>query len=144
MFGAMLVRGTMAAIMIPAIQSAASARQVDYVSGASIALPTEVWHRMGGLDVAYRPAYCEDSDLAFRLRAAGYEVWFQPLSIAIHYEGKTHGRDLNTSGEWSKWQTCGVLGNAGALRWLHTALTSFLQIRKQTGWLVKGFCLSMR
>ena len=49
---------------------------------------------MGGFDIAYRPAYCEDADLAFRLREAGYEVWLQPLSRVLHYEGKTHGRDL--------------------------------------------------
>jgi GT2 family glycosyltransferase/glycosyltransferase involved in cell wall biosynthesis len=70
------------------------ARQVDYVSGAAIALPIQVWRDFGGFDPAYRPAYCEDADLAFRLRERGLEVWFQPLSRVIHYEGKTHGRDL--------------------------------------------------
>ena len=67
------------------------ARRVDYVSGASIAIPAELWRVMGGFNTMYRPAYCEDADLAFRLREAGYEVWLQPLSRVIHYEGKTHG-----------------------------------------------------
>jgi GT2 family glycosyltransferase len=49
---------------------------------------------MGGFDTIYRPAYCEDADLAFRLREAGYEVWLQPLSRVLHYEGQTHGTDL--------------------------------------------------
>ena len=69
------------------------ARRVDYVSGASIAVPADVWRQMGGFNVTFRPAYCEDADLAFRLRRAGYETWYQPLSRVIHYEGKTHGRD---------------------------------------------------
>ena len=46
------------------------------------------------LRLLYAPAYCEDLDLAFKLRRAGFEVWFQPLSIAIHYEGRSHGRDV--------------------------------------------------
>ena len=70
------------------------ARQVDYCSGAAIAVPKSVWQRMGGFDRAYHPAYCEDADLAFRLRDAGFEVWFQPLARVLHYEGKTHGRDI--------------------------------------------------
>lgn len=69
------------------------ARQVDWVSGASIAIPMAIWEEVGGFNEAYRPAYCEDVDLAFRIRALGYEVWYQPLSQVIHYEGMTHGRD---------------------------------------------------
>jgi GT2 family glycosyltransferase len=71
------------------------ARQADYVSGASIAVPVDVWRKAGGFDTDYQPAYCEDADLAFRLREMGYQVWIQPLSRVLHYEGKTHGRDLS-------------------------------------------------
>lgn len=69
------------------------ARQADFISGASIAIRKSVWNELGGFDPEYKPAYCEDADLAFRLRRAGYEVWFIPTSRAIHYEGITHGRD---------------------------------------------------
>jgi GT2 family glycosyltransferase len=69
------------------------ARQADFISGASIALRKTVWNELGGFDPEYKPAYCEDADLAFRLRRVGYEVWFVPTSRAIHYEGITHGRD---------------------------------------------------
>ena len=31
-------------------------------------------------------AYCEDSDLAFEVRKAGYRVVYQPLSKVIHFE----------------------------------------------------------
>jgi GT2 family glycosyltransferase/glycosyltransferase involved in cell wall biosynthesis len=67
------------------------ARQVDYVSACSIALPVTVWREMSGFDPHFRPAYCEDVDLAFRVRASGREVWFQPQSRIVHYEGKTSG-----------------------------------------------------
>ena len=68
------------------------ARQVDYISGCSLAMPTALWLDLGGFEHAfYRPAYCEDVDLAFRVRSCGREVWFQPQSRMVHYEGKTSG-----------------------------------------------------
>ena len=69
------------------------ARQVDYISGCSIMLPTALFHSLAGFDTHYTPAYCEDADLAMRVRQAGREVWFQPQSRIIHYEGRTSGTD---------------------------------------------------
>ena len=74
--------------------AACHAREADYVSGASIAVPAALWRELGGLDPHFAPAYCEDSDLAFRIRAAGRQVWFQPLSRVVHYEGRTGGTDV--------------------------------------------------
>ena len=70
------------------------AREVDYCSGASIAIPKLLFNEIGGFDTLYRPAYCEDSDLAITVRSKGYSVIYQPLSILKHYEGITSGRDL--------------------------------------------------
>ncbi|MEP4731430.1 glycosyltransferase [Parvibaculum sp.] len=67
------------------------ARQADYVSGASLAIRRDVWNELRGFDETFAPAYCEDADLAFRAREAGYEVWYQPVSQVIHHEGVTHG-----------------------------------------------------
>jgi len=72
------------------------ARQVDYVSACSVALPTRLWRDVSGFDPHFRPAYCEDVDLAFRLRSRGREVWFQPQSRIVHYEGKTSGTNTAT------------------------------------------------
>jgi GT2 family glycosyltransferase/glycosyltransferase involved in cell wall biosynthesis len=72
------------------------ARQVDYVSGASIMVPTELWRRLGGFDAHFSPAYCEDVDLCLRIIQAGHEVWYQPQSKVVHYEGKTSGTDTST------------------------------------------------
>jgi GT2 family glycosyltransferase len=71
-------------------------KDVDYCSGASIALRASKWHELGGFDPVFSPAYCEDSDLAFRVRAAGLRVVFTPFSEVIHHEGVSHGRDINT------------------------------------------------
>lgn len=71
-------------------------RDVDYCSGASIAVPAEIWRQMGGFDPLFTPAYCEDSDLAFRLRDAGFRTIYAPASEVIHHEGRSHGRDLSS------------------------------------------------
>ena len=74
-------------------------RDVDYISGASIMISQKLWKQLGGFDKRYVPAYCEDSDLAFAVRKAGYRVVYQPKSVVIHYEGISNGRDVNnTSG----------------------------------------------
>ena len=51
---------------------------------------------VGGFDSRYAPAYYEDTDLAFKVRKAGYRVLYQPMSEVIHYEGATGGTDLAT------------------------------------------------
>ena len=71
-------------------------RDVDYVSGASIALPRALWERLGGFDELFVPAYAEDADLAFRVRAAGLRTVVQPLSQLLHFEGISSGTDLGS------------------------------------------------
>ncbi len=66
-------------------------READYCSGAAIALPNDVWQRLGGFDTRYRPAYYEDTDLAFRVREAGLRVIYQPEASVIHCEGVSNG-----------------------------------------------------
>jgi GT2 family glycosyltransferase/glycosyltransferase involved in cell wall biosynthesis len=71
-------------------------RDVDYVSGASIALPRALWEQLGGFDELFVPAYAEDADLAFRVRAAGLRTVVQPLSQLLHFEGISSGTDLGS------------------------------------------------
>jgi O-antigen biosynthesis protein len=72
-------------------------REVDYCSGASLLVPTELFCSLHGFDEMYAPAYWEDTDFAFRVRAAGKRVLYQPQSVVIHYEGVSHGTE-ETSG----------------------------------------------
>lgn len=68
-------------------------REVDYCSGASLLLPSALFRSLHGFDELYAPAYWEDTDLAFRVRAAGKRVLYQPQSVVIHHEGISHGTD---------------------------------------------------
>lgn len=69
-------------------------KEADYISGAAIMIHSWLWKKIGGFDRRYIPAYCEDSDLAFDVRKAGYKVVFDPFSIVVHYEGISNGTDV--------------------------------------------------
>jgi len=69
-------------------------READYCSGACLAIPRVVWNAVGGFDTRYAPAYYEDTDLAFAVRAAGRGVFYQPAATIVHFEGQTSGTDL--------------------------------------------------
>ncbi|WP_372361166.1 glycosyltransferase [Xanthomonas sp. NCPPB 1325] len=71
-------------------------RAMDYCSGAAIALPRALLQTLGGLDRRYMPAYYEDTDLAFAVRAAGHQVLVQPASVVVHDEGTSNGTDTRT------------------------------------------------
>ena len=73
-------------------------KDVDYMSGAAILIRHELWKEIGGFDTRYAPAYCEDSDLAFEVRAHGYRVVYQPKSVVIHFEGISNGTDVQGTG----------------------------------------------
>jgi GT2 family glycosyltransferase len=67
-------------------------RQCDTVSGCGLAIRTTLWQQLGGFDLRYRPAYCEDTDLCLRVREAGQSVWVQPAARILHLEGLSHSR----------------------------------------------------
>ncbi|MGH8173298.1 MAG: glycosyltransferase [Rhodanobacteraceae bacterium] len=71
-------------------------READYCSGAAILLSRELFRRIGGFDARYAPAYYEDTDVAFSVRAAGLKVYYEPAATVVHFEGITSGTDTTT------------------------------------------------
>lgn len=69
-------------------------RSVDYISGSSLMIKRDLFDSLGGFDTHYYPMYCEDVDLAFRVKKLGYKIYYQPFSIVFHFEGITSGNDL--------------------------------------------------
>ena len=74
-------------------------RAVDYCSGAALLVRRDVFMEVNGFDERYNPAYCEDVDLAFRLRARGLQTYYQPRARVIHLEGASYGTDVSTGGK---------------------------------------------
>lgn len=68
-------------------------REVDYCSGAAIAIGRELFQELGGFDPHYAPAYYEDTDLAMKVRARGLRVYYQPRAEVVHHEGVSSGID---------------------------------------------------
>lgn len=66
-------------------------RDVDYCSAAAVMIEKSFFNKLGGFDRKYIPAYYEDTDLAFRVRAKGKRVMYQPNAQVVHFEGKSNG-----------------------------------------------------
>jgi GT2 family glycosyltransferase len=61
-------------------------RDVDYCSAAFLLTSRSVWHRLGGFDEAFAPAYYEETDYCTRLWEHGYRVVYEPNAALLHYE----------------------------------------------------------
>lgn len=70
-------------------------RHADYVSGAAMMIRRSIWKKVGGFSKEFVPAYYEDTDLAFKVRDAGYKVVYCPASTVVHFEGMSNGRETN-------------------------------------------------
>ena len=66
---------------------------VDYVSGACLALRRELWETVGGFDAGYAPAYFEDADLCLAVRARGLRIRVEPAARVVHLAGQSYGTD---------------------------------------------------
>ena len=64
-------------------------RDVDYVTGASLAITRQTFETIGGLDEGFTPAYFEDVDWCYRARKAGFRVGYVPQAVFIHKEAST-------------------------------------------------------
>lgn len=71
-------------------------KEADYCSGASLLIGKDFFIQLGLFDEYYVPAYYEDTDLAFKVRAAGKKVYYQPASVIVHYEGISNGTDTGS------------------------------------------------
>lgn len=69
-------------------------RQVDYVSGAAMCITKSLWEQVGRFSEELAPCYYEDTDLAFKVREAGFKTLYVPTSEVVHFEGQSHGTDV--------------------------------------------------
>ena len=54
------------------------------MTAANLALPAADFARLGGFDERFSIASCEDWDLAWRARAAGIRILYDPCNTAVH------------------------------------------------------------
>jgi len=75
-------------------EAEAGACVVDWVGGACMLARREALHAVGGFDEGYF-LYGEEVDLCYRLRRAGWEVWYEPAAVVSH-RGAGSARRLAT------------------------------------------------
>ncbi len=63
-------------------------REVFWASGASLAIKSDLYFGLGGLDASYF-AHMEEIDLCWRLKRAGYSIGIVPHSVVYHLGGGT-------------------------------------------------------
>lgn len=87
---------------------------VDTFSGVSVAIPRELFVKMGGFDENMF-IYYEDTDLSIRLKKLGYAIRYQPKSELIHIHSAS-------SKEWSDFFIFHTELNRLLLVWKHFSL----------------------
>lgn len=61
--------------------------EVEYVTGAALAMRRAVYAQIGGFDEQFFPGYYEDTDLCLRARHAGFKVLYWPPALVYHHQG---------------------------------------------------------
>jgi GT2 family glycosyltransferase len=64
------------------------AREIFWASGACMFVRAEVFHQLGGFDTQFF-AHMEEIDLCWRMKNAGYQIYYSPASTVYHVGGGT-------------------------------------------------------
>ncbi|HOE11808.1 MAG TPA: glycosyltransferase family 2 protein [bacterium] len=137
-------------------------REVDYVTGASLAVRRELLDAIGLLDNGFK-LYYDDLDLAVSARRLGYKVMYIPCSVVLHFE--TFGTEKNSRKYYYKYhrgrirfllKNCGIryiLGTFLREEWNWYGMTNFrdqffplilaylVNLPKAPYFLVRGFII---
>ena len=103
------------------------AEQVDWLSGACLLARSAALAAVGGFDPRYF-MYFEEVDLARRLAAHGWQVWYEPAARVIHHHSQSADQDLTAkdrnfysskylfvSRYWGEWAGRALRAAAGTL-----------------------------
>ncbi|HEY9166343.1 MAG TPA: glycosyltransferase [Candidatus Kryptonia bacterium] len=65
--------------------------EVDAIGGSFMFIPRAVFKKVGGFDEDYF-MYGEDLDLCYKIKKAGYKIYYNPETTAIHFKGESTRR----------------------------------------------------
>ena len=58
--------------------------ETSWVTGCCVMLRREAFDSVSGFDAHFFPLYCDDVDLSWRLRAAGWTLRYVPSAVIVH------------------------------------------------------------
>jgi GT2 family glycosyltransferase len=64
---------------------------VDWITGACLLVRRDLYLEFGGLDEDY-VMYSEEVDLQYRLKQAGWQIYYLPHVTTLHHGGGSQGR----------------------------------------------------
>lgn len=105
-------------------------READWVSGACFVVRHDAFDSVGGFDERYF-MYVEDVDLCWRLRRAGWRVWYEPAASVVHEQGRStalHPYRMLTAHHRSMWRFARRSAD-GRERWLLPVMAGGLAAR---------------
>ncbi|MCU0372345.1 MAG: glycosyltransferase family 2 protein [Ignavibacteria bacterium] len=73
--------------VINSFLSGDSVREVEWVSGAALVIPKDIFESVGGFNVDFFLFY-EDADICRRIKQKGYKILFIPFDGLVHYKGE--------------------------------------------------------
>lgn len=74
-------------------------REVDWVLGACLMVRREVLEEVGYFDDKYK-IYFEDVDLCYRVKKAGYKIFYYPEAIVIHHHQRESAKKFSIKTIW--------------------------------------------
>ncbi|HUI31704.1 MAG TPA: glycosyltransferase [Candidatus Acidoferrales bacterium] len=106
--------------------------EVDAIGGSFMFIPRRVFLEVGGFDEAYF-MYGEDIDLCYKIKQAGYKVYYTPQTTAIHFKGESTRRSsINQTYEFYRAMNVFVEKRYGTGTLLSRLLNGAIIINRQT------------
>ena len=93
-------------------------REVEWVTGAALAIHRPVLDQVGGLDEGFFPGYFEDADLCLRVNAAGYAIVYAAEALVWHLESSSQPNRLATAQAYQRGRLRFLLKQMPPARWL--------------------------
>jgi GT2 family glycosyltransferase len=94
-------------------------RKVGYITGADLMISRDLFQHLNGFDPDFF-VYYEETELTFRVKKAGYEVYSVPQAEIIHLEGQTF------SGNWERRAKMFLEGRGKYYQKTHTHFTHLI------------------
>lgn len=106
--------------------------EVDAISGSFMFMRKDVFEQVGGFDEDYF-MYGEDIDLCFKIKQAGYRVYYVPNTSVIHFKGESTRRsNVDRTYEFYRAMSIFVGKRYGKRTTLSTLLRIAIFINRQT------------